>query len=79
MLLTEFIYFNNTDSAQHDNARYSPSNDKSVLSLKDTRKTRLTLKMLSVLRKAGDAREQETLEDLAVIQTMYAAPPAEAA
>jgi hypothetical protein len=78
MLLNEFIYFNDTDSEQHTNDRYDPSHDKSILSIKDTRKTRLTLKMLNDLRKAGEAREQETQEDLSTVRAMYAQPAPEA-
>ena len=79
MLLNEFIYFNEIDSDQQQDDRYDPSADKSVLNLKDTRKTRLTLRMLSDIRKAGEAHEQETQEDLALVRVMYAAPPEEGA
>ena len=74
MLLNEFIYFNETDADQQANDRYDPRGDKSVLSVKDTRKTRLTLKMLSDIRKAGEAHDQETMEDLALVRVMYATP-----
>jgi hypothetical protein len=33
--------------------------------------------MLNSLRKAGDAREKEKTEELGLIRTMYANPPAE--
>ena len=79
MLLREFVYFNDTDSDQQDDKRYDPENDSSILSVKDTRKTRLTLKMISQLRTAGEAREQETAEDLHLIRAMYANPAPEAA
>ena len=79
MLLREFVYFNETDPDQQEDKRYDPENDKSVLIIRDTRKTRLTLKMINQLRIAGEAREQETLEDLATVRAMYANPPAEAA
>lgn len=79
MLLREFVYFTDTDAEQQDNQRYDPSDDASVLSVKDTRKTRLTLKMLNKLRLAGEAREQETMEDLALVRKMYAQPAPEAA
>jgi hypothetical protein len=78
MLLREFVYFNETDDDQQDDKRYDPKNDKSVLSLKDTRKTRLCLKTIKQLRLAGEAREQETMEDTELIRAMYANPPAEA-
>jgi nucleosome binding factor SPN SPT16 subunit len=79
MLLTEFIYFNGQQADQVDDLRYNSDNDTSVLKSKDLRKTRLTLRMLNDLRKAGDAREQEKKEDLGLVRKMYAAPPPEAA
>ena len=79
MLLREFVYFNEKDPDQQDNKRYNPANDKSILSVKDTRKTRLTLGMINQLRQAGEAREQETMEDLQLIRAMYANPPPEQA
>ena len=59
MLLNEFIYFDSQQPTQVDDLRYNSDNDTSVLKSKDLRKTRLTLRMLNDLRKAGDAREQE--------------------
>ena len=79
MLLREFVYFNDTDVDQQEDKRYNPEDDKSVLSIKDTRKTRLTLKMINKLRSAGEAREQETMEDLSLVRAMYANPAPEAA
>ena len=77
MLLREFVYFNDQDSGQQPNRRYDSADDKSILTVNDTRKTRLTLKMINKLRLAGEAREQETMEDLELIRVMYAPPPAE--
>lgn len=77
MLLREFVYFNDQDSDQQTNRRYNSSDDKSILNVNDTRKTRLTLKAINKLRLAGEAREQETMEDLELIRVMYAPPPAE--
>ena len=79
MLLREFVYFNDTDVDQQEERRYNPEDDKSVLSIKDTRKTRLTLKMINKLRTAGEAREQETMEELSTVRVMYANPAPEAA
>jgi hypothetical protein len=79
MLLREFVYFNDTDVDQQEDKRYNPEDDKSVLSIKDTRKTRLTLKMINKLRTAGEAREQETMEELSTVRAMYANPAPEAA
>ena len=78
MLLQEFIYFNKNQAEMSDDLRYDSENDTSVLGLGDLRKTRLTLKMLNDLRRAGDAREKERKEDLGVVRKMYATPPPEA-
>ena len=74
MLLNEFIYFNAEAEDMSDDDRFDPKHDKSVISSKDLRKTRLTLKMLNDLRKAGDAREMEQKEDLELVQVMYKTP-----
>lgn len=79
MFLREFIYFDKKHRDMSDDSRYNSDNDTSVLDFEDLRKTRLTLKMLNELRKAGDAREKERKEDLALVRKMYAAPPPEAA
>jgi hypothetical protein len=79
MLLNEFIYFKETESALDNDDRYNPFDDKSIVSAKDTRKTRLTLRMLNDLRKAGDAREKEQKEHLEFVKVMYAPPPPEMA
>ena len=73
MLLKEFIYFD--DDKQMDNKdRHDPSHDKSPLKTRDLRKSRLTLKMLNTLRKAGDSREKEKKEELELVKKMYAQP-----
>lgn len=75
MFLREFIYFNDKQKEMVTDKRYISDNDTSVLELEDTRKTRLTLKMLSELRKAGEAREQEYQEEMGLVRKMYAVPP----
>ncbi len=79
MLLREFVYFDNKNAEPQEDNRYLSQNDTSVLKRKDLRKTRLTLKMLNELRKAGEAREKERDEELGLVRKMYAAPPPEAA
>jgi len=74
MLLLEFLYFDQDHADPTDNDRYDISKDESVIKSKDLRKSRLTLEMLNDLRKAGDAREKETKEDLSLIRVMYATP-----
>lgn len=74
MLLNEFIYFDQDESDMTDDGRYNPDQDSSIIRSKDLRKSRLTLRMLNDLRKAGDARERESKEELELVRTMYAAP-----
>lgn len=78
MLLQEFIYFEKDQADPVDDLRYSSDKDVSILKSTDLRKSRLTLKMLSDLRKAGEAREKETKEDLELVRVMYATPTEEA-
>jgi hypothetical protein len=77
MLLKEFIYFDRQHSEMVDDQRYSSKDDTSVIGKGDLRKTRLTLRMLNNLRRAGDAREKEKKDELALVRKMYAPPPAE--
>jgi hypothetical protein len=75
MFLREFIYFSPEQEEMSDNGRYDPLDDTtSILHDKDTRKTRLTLRMINDLRRAGEARERETKENLIVVRQMYAMP-----
>jgi hypothetical protein len=74
MLLNEFIYFNENSKDMQDDPMYDPFHDKSVVNAKDLRKTRLTLRMIHDLRKASDAKEQEHMEEMQLIQTMYKTP-----
>ena len=78
MLLREFTYFDNKSANPIEDNRYLSQNDTSVLRKSDLRKTRLTLRMLNDLRKAGDSREQEKKEELGLVRKMYAMPPPEA-
>lgn len=79
MLLNEFIYFEKDTDTPTTNDRYDITRDNSVLRSKDLRKSRLTLRMLNDLRKAGDAREKEQREDLDLVRVMYVTPQEEAA
>jgi hypothetical protein len=74
--LFRFIYFNDENPDQVQDKRYDPSSDHNILNVNDTRKTRLTLKMINKLRLAGEARSQEKDTDLILVRSMYANPPA---
>jgi hypothetical protein len=79
MILREFMYFDNKSADPIEDNRYLSQNDTTVLRKTDLRKTRLTLRMLNDLRKAGDSREKEKKEELGLVRKMYAMPPPEAA
>lgn len=74
MLLNEFLYFDQDQAEMTDSGRYDSQHDSSVIQASDLRKSRLTLRMLNDLRKAGDAREREQKEDLDLVRKMYATP-----
>lgn len=57
-----------------DDGRYDPLLDTTVIKSTDTRKSRLTLRMLNDLRKAAEARDKEKEEDLSLVRKMYATP-----
>lgn len=77
MLLNEFIYFDKENLEPKEDDRYNIDNDNTVQKIKD-RRSRLTFRMLSDLRKAGEAREKEQKEDLDLVRVMYATPEEEA-
>lgn len=77
MLLNEFLYFDEDSEEMTDDGRYDADHDTSIITTKDLRKSRLTLRMLNDLRKAGDAREREQKEELVLVRTMYATPTEE--
>lgn len=77
MFLREFINFDTEHADPQENDRYNSDNDTTVLRRTDLRKTRLTLGMLNDLRKAGDARQRESKEELGLVRKMYMTPPAE--
>jgi hypothetical protein len=79
MLLREFIYFDNKSPGPVDDGRYISQNDTSILRSTDTRKSRLTLRMLNDIRKAAEAHDKEKKEELGLVRKMNAAPPPEAA
>lgn len=79
MFLKEFIYFDDKSPEPQQDNRYLSHNDTGILRSSDTRKTRLTLRMLNDARKASEAHEKEKQEELGLVRTMYAQPPAEQA
>lgn len=78
MLLREF--WNYDDGGQFkDNPRYSPEEDKSsIITRFQTRKTRLTFRQISKMRKMDDVRRVERVKDLKVIRKQFGQVPDEA-
>lgn len=79
MLLREFIYFKDSSNDFAVDQRYSNDRDSSVVEKDDTRKIRLTLKQINLLRTQSEAHEFEKESELGFIRQMYGQPPAEAA
>jgi len=79
MLLREFIYFKDSTNDFAVDQRYSNDRDSSVVEKDDTRKIRLTLKQINLLRTQSEAHEFEEESELEFIRQMYGQPPAEAA
>lgn len=74
MLLKEFIQFTSKSNQPIEDGRYLSQNDTSVLKSSDTRKSRLTLKMINNLRKAAEEHNKEKREELSLIRKMYEVP-----
>ena len=71
MKLLEFFAY---DNDPFTNPRYDNEEDKTVRSLDDTRKTKLTLKQINALRKSIEAKAEEYERDMERVQKMYAQP-----
>lgn len=69
MILSEI--YNRSPEAYQD-----VSQDNSQPTLKDTRKTRLTLRQLNKLRQMNDVRSYEYKEKLKLVKKQYAPAPA---
>jgi hypothetical protein len=79
MILRELFYADKDMKSISNDLQYSPSNDSSSLSRKDTRKTRLTLRQINELRKASESHILEQEKELELVQSMYMTPAAPAA
>ena len=77
-LLRELYYFNRTTGEAEENNSYEPRDDQSTMRYDDTRKTRLTLRAINKIRKAGEHHDEEYEKELHYLRQMYAAPPSDA-
>ncbi len=72
MQLREF--FNYTQDGFEQDKSYDPEQDISILDKDDTRKTRLTLKDINLLRLASEDHDAQQKEEAGFVQKMYAQP-----
>jgi hypothetical protein len=79
MFLREFFYFNDNTNDFSTDRRYDSSKDSSVLKKGDTRKLKLTLRQINMLRQQSEAHDFEQESELGFIKQMYGAPAGDAA
>ena len=71
MILRELFYFDKKTMEPVEDNRYDANDDKSVVNLDDTRKTRLTLRDINKARRAEEAHRKEATKDLEYVRAMY--------
>lgn len=71
MILRELFYFDKKTMEPVEDNRYDAKDDKSVVNLDDTRKTRLTLRDINKARRAEEAHRKEATKDLEYVRAMY--------
>ena len=75
MKLNEFFTYGQ-DGFEQDKT-YQPENDISILDKDDTRKTRLTLNDINLMRLASEEHDDQQKEEAEFVQKMYAQPQAD--
>jgi len=71
MVLKELFYYDKETQDFHDDDRYEPEYDDSVVNLDDTRKTRLTLQQINRARKASELHDREKANEVEFVRQMY--------
>mgnify|MGYP000229949804 CR=1 FL=1 len=71
MILRELYYFDDKTMEPVEDLSYEAEDDTSVVKVDDTRKTRLTLKDINKVRKAGEVHAKGKLEELNFVRQMY--------
>jgi hypothetical protein len=74
MLLNEFFYFSDKTNDLKTDRRYDSARDSSVIERGDTRKLKLTLKQINLLRQQTEAHEFEKESESEFIRQMYGTP-----
>ena len=75
MQLREF--FTHTQDGFEQDKSYDPEQDISILDKDDTRKTRLTLNDINLMRLASEEHDDQQKEEAEFVQKMYAQPQAD--
>jgi len=75
MKLNEFFTY--TGDGFEQDKTYQPENDISILDKDDTRKTRLTLNDINLMRLASEEHDEQQKEEAIFTQKMYAQPQAD--
>lgn len=71
MLLRELYYFDASTGEPTEDKRYDPEQDQTPIDIKDTRKTRLTLRQINSVRKASELHKEAQDEELVFVRQMY--------
>ena len=71
MILRELFYFDKETVEPIEDNRYEPQHDDSPVKPKDTRKTKLTLRQINRIRKAGELHTREQQDELLFVRQMY--------
>jgi len=71
MILRELFYFDRETVETVDDKRYDADYDQSPMKKDDTRKTRLTLRQISRIRKASELHTEEKRKELDFVKQMY--------
>ena len=71
MILRELFYFDKETLEPVENNAYDPKSDDSIMKKDDTRKTRLTLRQINIMRKASDLHKEEQDKELHFVRQMY--------
>ena len=71
MILREIFYYDKESMNFHDEDRYEPEHDSSMVNLDDTRKTRLTLQQINRVRKASELHDREKQNEVEFVRQMY--------
>ena len=71
MNLREFFYFDKQNLDPIEDKGYEPLSDESPMEYDDTRKTRLSLRMINKARKSSELHKEENEKELFFVRQMY--------